>query len=106
MDKYGYYHCDTTKASASFTDGNTYIKLEQTGLSYFISGIVQHCHNGQRLVVDVMSPHPTPAVVPPPESLAESPAPVKARNAASPRAKRLSALILGLFAASAYVLFV
>ncbi|XP_057519009.1 early nodulin-like protein 7 [Amaranthus tricolor] len=75
VDKYGYYHCDITKSTATFTDGDTHLKLEHPDLTYFISGYVDHCINGQRLAVDVMSPHSPLVGVPP-----ESPGPSKAHN--------------------------
>ncbi|XP_074310327.1 early nodulin-like protein 21 [Silene latifolia] len=65
VDKYGYYHCDSSKATSTFNDGNTTIKLEHPGPAYFISGAIDHCRSGQRLEVDVMSPHSSPTASPP-----------------------------------------
>ncbi|GAA0170257.1 hypothetical protein Leryth_010233 [Lithospermum erythrorhizon] len=67
VDKWGYYHCDTTKPSSVFNDGNTTLVLDNPGKFYFISGDPQHCEEGQRLFVNVLplpsnadSPAPSP----------------------------------------------
>ncbi|KAK9690212.1 hypothetical protein RND81_09G112300 [Saponaria officinalis] len=77
VDKYGYYHCDLSKATSTFNDGNTTIKLEHPGLAYFISGSFDHCAVGQRLQLVVMSPHAPQPVASPPEDHhhAEAPSP-------------------------------
>ncbi|KMT00916.1 hypothetical protein BVRB_9g221860 [Beta vulgaris subsp. vulgaris] len=104
VDKYGYYHCDPSKATGYFTDGNTTIKLEHSGLTYFISGNAEHCKSGQRLMVDVMSQH-SPSVAAPPASHdhhAQSPTPAQAHNSGSqigPMAQ-VSATLVGLVATS------
>ncbi|KAE9585888.1 putative cupredoxin [Lupinus albus] len=36
-----------------------------SGPFYFISGTEDHCTNGQKLLVEVMSPHPIPKSSPP-----------------------------------------
>lgn len=102
VDKYGYYHCDTSKATATYTDGNTVVKLERPGFIYFITGTGDNCRNGQRLIVDVMSPHSS-TVAAPPESYyqqaAESPTPVAAEayTSGSPQSRlQVSAAFLGL----------
>ncbi|XP_038713472.1 mavicyanin-like [Tripterygium wilfordii] len=58
VDKFGYYHCNTSNSVSAFDNGKTVIKLDKPGPSYFISGIPDHCKNGQRLLADVMGPHP------------------------------------------------
>ncbi|XAR67689.1 hypothetical protein NMG60_11002559, partial [Bertholletia excelsa] len=73
VDKYGYYHCNATNATTAFKDGNTVIELENPGPIYFISGNTDHCKNGQRLLISVMSLHshhspPTPRIANPPDS--------------------------------------
>ncbi|CAL1378228.1 unnamed protein product [Linum trigynum] len=55
VDKWGYYHCNTSTATAVFDNGRSSFKLEQPGPFYFISGNFNHCNNGQLLVVEVMS---------------------------------------------------
>ncbi|CAN1131818.1 Early nodulin-like protein 1 [Linum perenne] len=57
VDKWGYYHCNTTTSMAVFDNGRSTFKLEQPGPFYFISGNFNHCLNGQLLLVDVMSIH-------------------------------------------------
>ncbi|XP_068638531.1 early nodulin-like protein 7 [Aristolochia californica] len=57
VDKRGYYHCNTTNPIATFNDGETVINLDRSTLLYFISSFIDHCKNGQRLIVDVLTPH-------------------------------------------------
>ncbi|KAF3450707.1 hypothetical protein FNV43_RR06796 [Rhamnella rubrinervis] len=58
VDKWGYYHCDTSNPIAAYDNGKSVVQLDRPGPFYFISGGPDHCKKGQRLVVDVMSPHP------------------------------------------------
>ncbi|ESQ54001.1 hypothetical protein EUTSA_v10026401mg [Eutrema salsugineum] len=51
-----YEKCNTTSPKASYTDGNTKVKLEQAGPVYFISGTEGHCQKGQKLRVVVVTP--------------------------------------------------
>lgn len=51
-----YEKCNTTSPKASFTDGNTKVKLEQAGPVYFISGTEGHCQKGQKLRLVVVTP--------------------------------------------------
>ncbi|CAI0474700.1 unnamed protein product [Linum tenue] len=75
VDKWGYYHCNTSTATAVFDNGRSSFELEQPGPFYFISGNFNHCNNGQLLVVEVMSMHhphhpsisPQPAYAYPPK---------------------------------------
>ncbi|XP_058114735.1 early nodulin-like protein 7 [Magnolia sinica] len=60
VDKRSYYHCNTTNPISSFNDGKTVFKLDRPGPFYFISGAHDHCNNGQRLIVDVITLHPSP----------------------------------------------
>ncbi|CAA0826913.1 early nodulin-like protein 7 [Striga hermonthica] len=57
VDKWGYYHCNSSRAVTVFKDGNTVIKLERPGPVYFTSADPNHCKNGQRLMVEVMALH-------------------------------------------------
>lgn len=79
VDKYDYYHCNTSKPIAALNNGTSVVKLDRPGPFYFISGNPDHCKNGQRLLVDVMSPHkispPTIAFPPEPDEAAASPSP-------------------------------
>ncbi|XP_010064864.2 early nodulin-like protein 1 [Eucalyptus grandis] len=65
VDKWSYYHCNTSNPIAAFNNGNSTFTLDQPGFFYFISGTTNHCKNGQRLIVDVMSPHRIPRSTPP-----------------------------------------
>ncbi|KAL3840866.1 hypothetical protein ACJIZ3_025457 [Penstemon smallii] len=59
VDKWGYYHCNSSHPVSVFKDGrNTLIKLERPGPLYFVSGDPEHCKNGQRLMVEVITLHP------------------------------------------------
>lgn len=73
VEKYGYYHCNSSNPTSVFKDGNTVINLERPGPAYFVSGDPDHCKKGQRLMVEVITLHPGSRSPPPPE--AESPAP-------------------------------
>ncbi|KAE8699460.1 integral membrane family protein [Hibiscus syriacus] len=80
VDKWDYYHCNSNNPIYSFNDGNTVINLDRAGFFYFISGILDHCKNGERLMIQVMGlhqrPEPTPAVANPHEvGLAPGPHP-------------------------------
>ncbi|XP_043721198.1 stellacyanin-like [Telopea speciosissima] len=73
VDKFGYYHCNTTKPISAFNDGKTVIKLDNPGPFYFISGTPDHCNNGQRMVVNVLGLHPIPQSPPPSSSSIANP---------------------------------
>ncbi|KAF8407089.1 hypothetical protein HHK36_006214 [Tetracentron sinense] len=72
VDKWGYYHCNTTNPISAFNNRKTVIKLDKPGLFYFISGAPDHCRNGQRIAINVLSLHPTPQL---PSSIAVPPQP-------------------------------
>ncbi|GFQ00231.1 early nodulin-like protein 1 [Phtheirospermum japonicum] len=57
VDKWGYYHCNSSHAVTVFKNGNTVINMERPGPVFFISANPDHCRSGQRLTVEVMSPH-------------------------------------------------
>ncbi|KAI6690075.1 hypothetical protein NL676_026903 [Syzygium grande] len=65
VDKWSYYHCNTSNPITAFNNGNSTFTLDKPGFFYFISGATNHCKNGQRLIVDVMSPHRSPRYTPP-----------------------------------------
>ncbi|KAK4772484.1 hypothetical protein SAY86_014259 [Trapa natans] len=72
VDKFGYYHCNVSHSILAFNNGNSTVKLDRPGAFYFTSGDPVHCLKGQRLIVEVMSPHPIhpspPPIASPPES--------------------------------------
>ncbi|WCJ40837.1 early nodulin-like protein 7 [Euphorbia peplus] len=72
VEKWGYYHCNTSGSIVHFNNGRSTINLEKSGLFFFISGAPNHCRNGQRLIVDVMGLHhqrsSPPSIANPPES--------------------------------------
>ncbi|KAI3416934.1 Phytocyanin domain-containing protein [Psidium guajava] len=65
VDKWSFYHCKTSDPITAFDNGNSTFTLDKPGFFYFISGTTDHCKNGQRLIVDVMSPHRIPHSTPP-----------------------------------------
>ncbi|KAJ9179235.1 hypothetical protein P3X46_011045 [Hevea brasiliensis] len=81
VDKWGYYHCNTSKPIVAFNNGRSTFNLDRPGPFYFISGASDHCRNGQRLIVEVMGmhhqrSHSPPSIANPPEyNLAPSPQP-------------------------------
>jgi hypothetical protein len=77
VDKYDYYHCNTSEPITAFNDGKSIVKVDRPGPFYFISGAPDHCNNGQRLLVDVMSPHGPHPIAPSPPSIAFPPEPDK-----------------------------
>ncbi|KAF8400874.1 hypothetical protein HHK36_014177 [Tetracentron sinense] len=110
VEKWGYHHCNTSNPISAFNNGKTVIKLDKPGPIYFISGAPDHCKNGQRLVVDVLTVHPTPpsiAVPPqsynPTDSFAPSPLPssgVSVAVAAIPFLMALTATLVTLVSGS------
>ncbi|XP_038717169.1 mavicyanin-like [Tripterygium wilfordii] len=58
VEKFVYYHCNTSNPFSSFDNGKTVFKLDTPGPCYFICGAPNHCKNGPRLLV-VMGPHPS-----------------------------------------------
>ncbi|KAK3039593.1 hypothetical protein RJ639_029292 [Escallonia herrerae] len=73
VTKKDYVNCNTSSPIEEYKDGNTKVKLEQSGPYYFISGAEGHCAKGQKLIVVVISnkhrgihsisPAPSPAEV-------------------------------------------
>ncbi|KAK6264121.1 hypothetical protein SCA6_019555 [Theobroma cacao] len=57
VEKWDYFHCNTNKPISSFNDGKTVINLDRPGLFYFLSGAVDHCKKGQKLLIRVMGLH-------------------------------------------------
>ncbi|XP_020225676.2 early nodulin-like protein 2 [Cajanus cajan] len=65
VEKWEYFHCDSNDPINTFDDGNSTVILDSPGAFYFISGTEDHCQNGQKLIVEVMSPHTIPNSPPP-----------------------------------------
>ncbi|KAI8013616.1 Early nodulin-like protein 2 [Camellia lanceoleosa] len=56
VDKCGYFHCNISNPISIFNNGNnTVVSLDKPGPMYFVSGDPDHCKNGQRLVIQVMT---------------------------------------------------
>ncbi|KAI7748658.1 hypothetical protein M8C21_024792, partial [Ambrosia artemisiifolia] len=72
VEKYGYYHCDSSNPISFFNDGDTVIDLDDVGTMYFISGDADLCKQGVKMMVEVTSPVPVrlfpPAFSSPPEN--------------------------------------
>ncbi|RDX63988.1 Early nodulin-like protein 1, partial [Mucuna pruriens] len=58
VEKWDYINCDASNPITAFDNGKSTFNLDRPGDFYFISGTDDHCKNGQRLLVDVMHPHP------------------------------------------------
>ena len=103
VDKWDYYHCNTSKPITAFNNGMSVIKLDRSGPFYFISGNIDHCKNGQRLLVEVMSVHPVSAS---PPSIAFAPmsdmgmAPAPSPSSGVQVSVTLSSVFLALIATS------
>ncbi|OAY84403.1 Early nodulin-like protein 1 [Ananas comosus] len=77
VDKRGYYHCNESGRGSMFKDGNTLFVLDEPGFCYFVSGDVDHCRKGQRLMVEVAGQQRPPPLGPPvPVMAGPSPAPL------------------------------
>ncbi|MFS7995902.1 putative Phytocyanin domain, cupredoxin [Helianthus anomalus] len=46
VEKWGFYHCDSSNPIAFFNDGDTVIDLDNVGTMYFISGESDRCKQG------------------------------------------------------------
>lgn len=100
VTKRDYVNCNTSSPIAAHNDGNTKVKLENSGPYYFISGAKGHCEKGQKLIVVVLSekrrrfmgisPAPSPFL----EIQAPTPAPTS--DAASFKASFLM-VVMGAF---------
>ncbi|KAD4178903.1 hypothetical protein E3N88_27494 [Mikania micrantha] len=93
-----YKNCSTASPIAKYSDGHTMIKLDQSGPHYFISGVVDHCKNNEKVLIIVLadrsnrsseapSPSPpaaTPPALPPAPASEELPSPPPAPGAPEP----------------------
>jgi hypothetical protein len=71
VEKFDYFNCDASQPITTFTNGKSTLNLDRSGPFYFISGTDEHCSHGQKLLVEVMAPHPIPAS--PPTSISNPP---------------------------------
>lgn len=102
VDKYEYYHCNTSKPIAAFNNGKSVVKLDRPGSFYFISGVPDHCKNGQRLLIEVMSLHPispSPPSIAFPPALHEGPSPSPSLSSGVLVSVTLSSVFLAVTAA-------
>ncbi|KAK1416860.1 hypothetical protein QVD17_25977 [Tagetes erecta] len=84
VEKWGFYHCNSSKPIASFNDGDTVINLDNAGTMYFISGDADRCKQGVNMMLEVMSPGPVryfpPSISNPPEDSYSSMAPAPSQG--------------------------
>ncbi|XP_021891940.1 mavicyanin [Carica papaya] len=112
VEKWGYYHCNSSNPIVAFDNGRSIFKLDRPGAFYFISGISDHCKNGQRLIVEVMGLHhhlhsPPPSMAMPPEhQLSPSPSPNSPTNSGSQlvSASLISSVFFMALAAASFVI--
>ncbi|XP_072966049.1 early nodulin-like protein 7 [Typha angustifolia] len=76
VDKRGYYHCNESVHGTTFKDGNTLVVLDRPGFYYYVSGYIDHCKKGQRLMIEVIVDRRTPPAI-----SAPSPAPMPSEAA-------------------------
>ncbi|CAH8321183.1 unnamed protein product [Eruca vesicaria subsp. sativa] len=55
VTKEAYINCNTTNPAASYSNGDTKVKLESSGPFFFISGSKSNCVQGEKLHIVVMS---------------------------------------------------
>ncbi|KAL9383157.1 hypothetical protein Peur_023480 [Populus x canadensis] len=66
VTKEGYENCTAEKPLATFNDGHTVFKFNQSGPHYFISGNRDHCQKNEKLAVVVLADRSTNATASPP----------------------------------------
>ncbi|RZS16800.1 hypothetical protein BHM03_00048850 [Ensete ventricosum] len=71
VSKRGYYHCNETGGGSASKDGSTVFLLDQPGFYYFVSGDVDHCKRGQRVMIEALD-----AQRPPPAASGPAPSPL------------------------------
>ncbi|RRT49426.1 hypothetical protein B296_00050427, partial [Ensete ventricosum] len=71
VSKRGYYHCNETGGGSASKDGSTVFLLDQPGFYYFVSGNVDHCKRGQRVMIEALD-----AQRPPPAASGPAPSPL------------------------------
>ncbi|OIW15876.1 hypothetical protein TanjilG_04411 [Lupinus angustifolius] len=106
VEKMDYINCDTSNPITEYNNGNSIVNLGRPGAFFFISGNEDHCINGQKLVVEVMSPHqipksspsPSPSISLPPEGsseMAPSPSPYASDHSLGDSTSASASLVLG-----------
>ncbi|KAG1335313.1 mavicyanin-like [Cocos nucifera] len=65
VDKRGYYHCNESSHGSMFKDGHTVFLLDKPGFYYFVSGDLDHCKKGQRLMIEVKGQRLPPSIAAP-----------------------------------------
>ncbi|KAI5067101.1 hypothetical protein GOP47_0017629 [Adiantum capillus-veneris] len=68
VEKDDYENCNTSAPLVRYSNGNTSIRLEKSGVWYFICGLLDHCAFGQKLAVTCLDPTPSkqlPSINPP-----------------------------------------
>ncbi|WCJ30798.1 early nodulin-like protein 1 [Euphorbia peplus] len=71
VNKGDFQSCNTQNPKQSLTDGESTFKFDHSGPFFFISGVSDHCKNGQKLHIIVMAIRPKPSspnLPPPPPS--------------------------------------
>ncbi|GAB2274785.1 hypothetical protein Dimus_009559 [Dionaea muscipula] len=68
-----YDSCNVTDPLQRFTDGNSKFTFGRSGPFFFISGDVEHCGRGQKLIVVVLSPRQKAAAAATPPATTPSP---------------------------------
>ncbi|XP_065013910.1 early nodulin-like protein 17 [Musa acuminata AAA Group] len=98
VSKRGYYHCNETGGGSASKDGSTVFLLDQPGFYYFVSGDVDHCKMGQRVMIEALDAQRPPAAAGP----APSPLPSSAVSWTATAASLRDMVALGslLFVAS------
>ncbi|KAF5788058.1 putative Phytocyanin domain, cupredoxin [Helianthus annuus] len=66
VDKFGFYHCDSSKAIRYYNEGDDVIVLYMPGCMYFTSGEAEECKQGLKMAVQVLNSGPKPEFPPPP----------------------------------------
>lgn len=102
VEKWDYYHCNSSDPILALDNGKGIIKLDRSGPFYFISGFPDHCKNGQRLLVQVISP---PLTAPPPDSYVDSAPSPSSHNAGASVPVTEPAMVVVVMAAFALTLF-
>jgi len=91
VGKRGYYHCNETRHGSTFKDGSTVFLLDKPGFYYFVSGNIEHCKKGQRVLIEVVG-------VPAP--LVPSPSPLPSAAVSSTVSSLLTAAAIGTWCLS------
>lgn len=87
VNKEDYESCNTENPQQKFDNGNTKVELQKPGPFYFISGAKNHCEQGQKLVVVVLTPRYRSIAFSPSPSPAEIDAPAVAPSSGAANLK-------------------